>query len=223
MEKKKKGSIILIVVLIIFLLGAFGVIYYGYTKYDELNNKYEELNDKYDQVKKDYENEKSKAESVIENTNSSDSTAAEPAQENTQEPVSNFVYDGRIGYGKVRVTGYGDVEEHTIYGQKIELALFHVQSANSDAFMKYLPNASVNFLPDDVLMLGCYENNIIERGNRSDKYGNKEFKILSGMADKILNSSKENPIRLDLTILKDTVSASDGECASPVTYVSLVK
>lgn len=47
MVKKNKNNKVLIIVLSLLLLCALGFIYYGYSKYDELNKKYEDLNKKY--------------------------------------------------------------------------------------------------------------------------------------------------------------------------------
>ena len=62
MEQKKssKGLKVLVVVLVLILLGAFGFIYYGYDKYNDLKLDNKNLNSKYDNVNKKLDEENSK-------------------------------------------------------------------------------------------------------------------------------------------------------------------
>lgn len=70
MKKEKKGNAVLVIILVILLLCALGFIYYGYSKYNELNNKYENLNKKCIEEKdkiNSLDNSDIKEQSVVDN------------------------------------------------------------------------------------------------------------------------------------------------------------
>lgn len=58
-RKSNKGLVVLIVILIILLLGAGAFIYYGYSKYENLNSDYNKLSGDYDSANKELNKSKS--------------------------------------------------------------------------------------------------------------------------------------------------------------------
>lgn len=68
-ENKKKGTglKVLVVILILLLIGAFGFMYYGYTKYMELKDDNTNLNSKYEDLQKDFEKSKQDEKNTSEN------------------------------------------------------------------------------------------------------------------------------------------------------------
>ncbi len=65
--KKNKGLIVLVIVLLVFLLGALGFIYYGYTKYDETTIKYNDTKSKLEEANKNLKESKEEAAAISEN------------------------------------------------------------------------------------------------------------------------------------------------------------
>ena len=233
--QKKKGNIgliFLVVFLIIIILGIIGFGYYEYQKfnkkYDSLSEKYDQLNNNYKQIKNDYDNAKTELEKSKKNVKED---TAKNSDTNTSV-VNDFKLDSSDnsgGYGTVTVTGYPEVKFISGYHTSIDVdryyIYFHIISGGNSDFLKFInDNSNINLAKEGAIGLGCKKNNVIIYENRSKKLGFEEFKLSLDESNKILDSSKNNPVTLKLERLKESMEGyGPSACQSLITHISVVK
>ncbi len=102
---------------------------------------------------------------------------------------------------------------------------FHIISGGNSDFLKFINNNSnIFFAKEGAIGLGCKNNNIITYENKSKKLGFEEFELSLDESNKILNSSKNNPVTLKLERLKEPLEGyGPSACQSLITHISVVK
>ncbi len=216
MEENKKGKTGLKILVIILFITIIGLLGFGYYKYNDFNTKYDNLKQELEELKKEKINNET-TNNKIENTTSDNDTFKSDAS------------DLNGGYGTVIVTGYSEIvhnDEKNMHGVASDYLYFHIiDGANTD-FTQFISKLEGNdFVKEKAIGLGCVENDVIKRENVSDELGAQVFKISSTQKDKIINSTKENPIKLKLNRLKDTKEAGFDStyCYSFMTYVDIIE
>jgi len=215
--KKNKVIVTLLVIITVLLIAILG---FGYYKYMGLEKDYNKLTDENKAITEELNSLKEAQEQV---------KAAEEEAKTTEttKELNNFTYDPNsigFGYGRVQVTGYVTVENLTSFGESGDYIYFHVMSAGDDDFITYLNSFHTTYLvKGKSLGLGCVQNGIIVRLNYSDKLGYKAFKMSKTDSDKILNSTKDKPITLNLRKLKLSEGHEADLCYSHMTYVSIAE
>jgi len=141
------------------------------------------------------------------------------------ENVDTFTNEGN-GYGKVNVTGYAYTEERTNSdtGEKYKYVFFKVTESNSNNFMQFLEDNNGNaYVGDKAIGLGCLNNNIISYNNASDEFGTKgvNYKLSVNDTSKIMSSSSNNPINLELEKYRLTNGSSGYNCTSLITKITV--
>ena len=164
------------------------------------------------------------------NTNSQ--TKENNETNNVSTPKNNFKLDSSDlfgGYGTVTVTGYSEVKYfsgHTMDNKHYYYVYFHILSGGNSAFHKVLKDLDQNsFAGKNKIGLGCKKDNKIVYVNDSAKYGrSKNFEISINDSRKILNSSKQNLITLELQRLTyfDAIGVGGGHCHSFITHVKVI-
>ena len=139
--------------------------------------------------------------------------------------VDIFTNDGN-GYGKATVTGYAYVEERTNIddGETFKYVLFKITKSSSDNFMEFLGLLNGNsYVGEEAIGLGCLNNDVISYINASDEFGDKgtSFELTAEDTAKIINSSANKPINLELEKYKLTNGSSGYNCTSLITKVTV--
>lgn len=211
-ESKKENKIVYILLMIIMLL--FGIII-GYGTSRILDDKKEENSNCTE------EKESTKETNKEENTSNENNITIE-------EDNNSFSYNmGESGYGIATVTGYITTEkviESDVYfsgAPTYDLIYFNIVDSKNDNFLKYLKDHDGNtFVSEKKFAIGCLENNKIVYNNFSDSTGMKEYEITSTDTNKLMNSTKETPVKLEIEIYKNTQGFGAPKCYS---WISTVK
>ena len=130
--------------------------------------------------------------------------------------------------GVIYVEGYS-VKEHrngNIDGSSIEYdyILFHITNTDSVDFMKWLENSKGNsFVGEESIGLGCLEDGIIHYYNSTNEEEFKEHKVDKDESEKIVDSTKENTIKLKLERKAFDGGSGAPLCYSHITNMSILK
>ncbi len=216
MEENKRGKTGLKILVIILFITILGLLGFGYYKYNDFNTKYDNLKQELEELKKE--------KTSNENTNNK--------TENTTSDSNTFKLDSSDhngGYGTVIVTGYSKIDhkdENNMFNKAYDYLYFHILDSKNSDFLKFIDSHAGNdFVDEKAIGLGCVENNVIKRINTSDELGEQDFKSTTEQKDKIINSTKENPIKLKLTRLTTTQDSRTAGymCESFITYVDIIE
>jgi len=216
-SKKQKLLVIIIGILILVIIVMFGL---GYIKYNDLDTKYNELSVEYNKIKNEYEKNKSELEGMKEKEKT------EEKKESAFKPnLNNYIYNSSSGksYGKVQVKGYATIKKVSSFdGSSVDYVFFNILSAGDKDFIKYVNSFDGNsYVRENAIGLGCLNDNILINYNSSDKLGNKTLKLTKDETEKILKSSKSEPIMLNLERLDLTQGSGATECYSHITYIDI--
>ena len=204
-NSSNKGLIIMLIVFIIIALSLA-----GYIIYDKVIDK------------KDVE---TKEEKKIE-----EKKEEKKPEEKKEELKSTFSLQEE--YGIVYVEGYATkeiIEASSMYEDldgldKAEYVFFNITNTDSNDFMTWIEGIKGNtFVKDKAIGLGCIHEDYIRYYNSSDEADCEEYKIEKEAAQKILNSSESNPIKLKLERKKFTGGSAAPLCYSHISNVSIVE
>jgi hypothetical protein len=119
----------------------------------------------------------------------------------------NFKYDEAVigYYGDLVVKGYSTVVE-TLEPfcqencAKYNSVLFNITETKNESIEDYIGGQIGNsFVSETGIGIGCVENEIISRWNDSDEFGMKEYMSSTEISERILESTKEKPVTIQLT------------------------
>ena len=147
--------------------------------------------------------------------------AETPETPETTEPTNTFSQHPNIGYyGELIITGYATIRDVTeAYGEKLDPPYTYVsfeitETENSAVYDFLAQNKGNSFLGDSSIGLGCLENGTIEYFNESSDFGYQERTIPANLTTKILNSTEDSPIILQLTRHQPTAGSQAPSCYS---------
>ena len=203
MEEKKnnKGLIIgLIIFLIVCLIGSGYFVYK--IIYIDNNNSNEIENDDIVQI-----NEKKD-------------------EQNIEDQIDTF--SNVTNSGKVRVKGYAVVNkqnecEECEGSKEYEYVYFYITDTKSQEFIDYVKSLQGNaFATDNAIGLGCIENNILSYVNDNDELGMNGYSLTKEETSKIINSSKDKTITLEIERFKLTGGSDAPICYSHITNIKII-
>ena len=200
-RKSKSGITFLVVVLVTIGLGVG-----SYTVYDRFINEPNTEND----VGKDKGNSNQKS-----GNNSK-------LNEGTFRIVDG---DNSLKEGIVRAKGYTTLK--TIPGgyetEEYEYVYFKVLETNNIAFKKWVSEIDemLIFAGNNGIGLGCIISQKLQYYNISDAHGTKVFSLSKIDTEKIMNSTKENPIVLEFEFFRSSEGSGALECFSNITSMRI--
>ena len=208
-QNNNKGLIALLIAIIIILTVLFVLFATGKINY----------NDNYSDNNKTNEN-------IIENDTieNNDNINDNNQQGNVDNNESTHNEDFS---GIVKVTGYPIVENKVNElgdGKEYSYVYFYIMESNKQEFEAYIQKLNGNaFVSDNAIGIGCIIDNNIKYYNASDKNGEKEYILSNDISNEILNSTKDNPIRLKLERLPLTYGKGAPICYSHITTIEVAK
>ena len=151
-----------------------------------------------------------------------------------EEPIAlekgTFKYANRNGFGTVQVEGYitfeklsnctdiCSAEETDTY----DYALFNITKLNNNDFSNYIESLEGNsFASTNAIGIGCINNNKLTYINGTDTNGLQTHELSNEDTTKILNSTKENPIILELSKEKFTNGGGAPQCYSHISTIKV--
>ena len=157
-----------------------------------------------------------------ENTNTSESGSTE--EKFIFDPNSSDIAK-QNGYGKIKVRGYAYTEKVTLWGETVNYVFFKVGDSSADNWVDYLEKYKDNsFAKDDAIGLGCIKNGVISWSNFSDDLGYAKFSLTKEDTSKIMNTSEEKRIILNLNKFKISDYGKEVDlCYSHMTKISIDK
>lgn len=147
-----------------------------------------------------------------------------------QPIIDTFLYDFRDGYdyssGSAQILGYVEITNRNdgLSNEMYKYVTFHVLESNSENFMKYLEsNADGTYISKDSIGLGCLMDNTIKLLNYSDLYDpNNSIITIDLDIDKLMASTKDNPIKLNIGKYVNTIYYSyHPVCESMVSFFTV--
>lgn len=146
------------------------------------------------------------------------------------EDVNDFTYNGEIGYGTATVVGYVSVEKASssdVVGpgedeNKYDLFYFNITDSKNEQFLNYLKDHNGNaYVSENKFAIGCLDDNDnIVYYNDSDENGMTKYEVTTPSSTKIVNSTKDNPVKLEIEIFKFTGGSGAPKCYS---FISSIK
>ncbi len=205
------GHLVIIIVLVLALLSALG--YILYQNLSQANKKV----------------------ATIEKTESAQTNTV--VQPETQLEQGNFSKEPNdVYYGTSQVEGYATTESRPdcsdvcYCGENGELCdtvsyvLFHVTKSNNESLSEYLSNLNGNsFGGTNSVGVGCLADGVISYSNVSDANGWQSHTISQPDTAKIIASTEQNPIIIELTRLKYTSGMGAPSCYSHFDTFSVVE
>lgn len=140
-----------------------------------------------------------------------------------ESKVDTFSID--TNSGKVIVTGYVTSEkiQENLYDEGYLYTYFNILDSNSKNFLTFIENRKGNlFVTNNGIGIGCIEDNTLNYYNASDIYGMMNYKLSEKDTNRIMNSTKENPIKLELERLMFTSGSGAPNCYSHITNIKIV-
>jgi hypothetical protein len=168
-------------------------------------------------------------DSAEDQENSPESSEEERKEEASKE--NSFHYDEESGtyYGKLVVEGYLTTQEvpepfceencamHTY-------AFFNVLKSDNDSLGYYLKRQEGNsFVGEGKIGLGCVKDGVLWRMNDSDEFGMKRYENSPEESEKIIGSSAESPIKIELERYLYTSGRGAPACYSHFAQVEIVE
>ena len=205
----------LIIILSILVLGLGGYIFYD-KLLRKTNNGTQELKNN---------------DNKIEENNSNNETNIDNSQ-NVQDSFNNNQY-----VGMTNISGYATVEKekHSYYEDdnnceyqnncyEISHVYFHILDSKDKDFLEYSNEYKEPKLSDsnNVIVLGCFIDNKVNYVSFSDELKDQDLYLSENQTKKLLNSSKNNPINLQVLKLKFTGGVDGIDCWSDVTYLNVL-
>lgn len=149
---------------------------------------------------------------------------------NDNKGDSNNKFSIETESGRVEVLGYATLEKvneadcYTDNCNKYDYVFFNILESESEDFLTYIENLNGNtFVSNQNIGLGCFSNNILNYYNHSDEFGMKSFTLTKDETSKIMNSTKENPIKLELEKSKLTGGIGAPNCYSHITNIKVIE
>jgi hypothetical protein len=146
-----------------------------------------------------------------------------------EEDKNEINYDDGIGYGIATVKGYVTVEK--IYDGDVvgpdsptyDMIYFNVTETKNDQFLSYLKdNEGKTYLGDKKFSIGCLLNNDkITYINDSDATEMKKYEISVTDSTRIMNSTKDDPVKLEIEIFKLTGGSGAPKCYSMISTINV--
>jgi len=152
-------------------------------------------------------------------------------ESNESTSTDDFKYDADNGdyYGNLIANGYVTLKERPeafcvencpIY----TYAFFNVLDTDNEFFDDYIEEQKGNsFVGDMSIGLGCVDNAILWRWNDSDELGMQKYTNSSEVSEALLNSSAENPIKIELERYLFTSGSGAPDCYSHFAQVNIVE
>ena len=145
-----------------------------------------------------------------------------------EEDKNEFNYNSEIGYGTATVVGYATTEQVSDSDIAYPLApvydmiYFNVVETKNDSFLRFLKDYEGNtYLGDKKFAIGCLQNDKIIYYNDSDETGMKEYELSVDETEKIMNSTKNSLVKLEIEIFKHTSGMGAPKCYSWISTISV--
>ncbi|MBT4917244.1 hypothetical protein HN709_03345 [Candidatus Peregrinibacteria bacterium] len=147
-----------------------------------------------------------------------------------EAPLNSFKYDEEkyVHHGTLTIEGYATLEEQQESFCEEDCStytyiFFNILNTDNEAIDNYVKEGKGNsFIGDNSIGLGCVEDNSIWHISSSDISPNKEYETSQEVSYKILNSSIENPITIEVTRPLFTGGAGAPDCYSHFTQFNIV-
>ena len=129
-------------------------------------------------------------------------------------------------YGTLVVTGYPTIKIEPepfceANCKKYSYVFFQVLSTDINALPEFLgANEGNSFVGKGQIGIGCVQDKIISYSNDSDKFGMKKYTVSQELSKKILDSTKEAPVTIELERLLFTGGSGAPACYSHFTYIN---
>jgi hypothetical protein len=159
------------------------------------------------------------------------STNESPQATIQNSATDDFKYDADNSdyYGNLIANGYLTLKERpeafcVENCPMYTYAFFNVLNTDNEFFDDYIEGQKGNsFVGDMSIGLGCVENAILWRWNDSDEFGMKKYTNSTETSEAILNSSAENPIKIELERYLFTKGSGAPDCYSHFAQVNIVE
>jgi uncharacterized protein YpmB len=205
---------------IIGLLGIFLTIGLFFTQNSDANDYIKQQVSDFSEKKLDHEKAEDSDESGTESETESEEDEDEISETGLLK-IDDFRYfsDTDSYYGVATVKGYATIstrpqafcEENCPTYDYVE---FNITSNANTAFLDFINSGGNSFASERIVTIGCLENDRITRMNDSDDFGMVEYVNNIEDTQKIIKSSPENPITIQLERYKYTSGKGAPECYS---------
>ena len=204
-SKKYKSHKVFIIVMLLIAMGiSFGC---GFLFSEKLKN-----NDK-------------KEENITSDKKDDNTITTEPLVDNEPLPEG---YDANTFYGKATVRGYVTTEKITSGDITYEgsptydMVFLNITESNSNKLMAFIGLYSSNgnsYAKDKAIAIGCIKDGKLVHYNHSDEFGMKEYVLDEAGTTKLMNSTKESPITLEIERYKFTGGSGAPDCYSHISTI----
>ena len=208
MEEKSNFLVILLIIAIISIgLG-------GYIVYEKKINSSVSLDSK--EVEK---------KQIVQDKEIKEKKEEEIKKEEKVNSTFSLIDEAGIAY----VEGYVEKEHRsgTMYFSDegdVDYLLFHIVNTDSNDFLKWIDNSKGNsFVGDKAIGIGCINDNIIEYYNSSDEKEDAQYRISKNDSEKIINSTKDNLVKLKLERKVYTGGSGTPMCYSHITNINVIE
>ncbi len=142
-------------------------------------------------------------------------------EQQKEEPIYSSWKATLKGYATVTEQPEGFCTENCLMFRYVS---FNFTENNSQELKEFMGLSEGNtFISQQKIGLGCLAEGRIWRWNDSDKFGMKQYTLDNPSSTKLLTSSPENPVTIEIT--KDSLSAGRGapDCYSHFTGIELIQ
>lgn len=203
--EKEKIYLISVIILFALVIGLTCYIIYDKSLNNDGNNNAQNYNDLANN------NENNNSELITDNLSNSNDFKKE------------------TGTGKVEVLGYVTLEKRNEITcdleecKKYDYVLFNILKAENKDFLEYVESNIGNmFFGTNSIGLGCVENTKLMYTTISEEFHIRHIELYEYESSKILNSTLENPIKLELEFLTQSGRSAIDTCSSFVSYLRTI-
>ncbi|MBR3490423.1 MAG: hypothetical protein IKH36_02915 [Bacilli bacterium] len=176
------------------------------------------------------DNDKKEANTISDkkDDNANTNTATpEPLVDNEPLPEG---YDANSYYGKATVRGYvttkkvtsGDVV--TDNSPTYDMVFFNITESNSNKFMAFVDSygsSGNSYASGKAIAIGCVKDGKLVHYNDSDEFGMKEYELSEADTTKLMNTTKEATITLEIERYKFTGGSGAPDCYSHISTIAI--
>jgi len=152
------------------------------------------------------------------------------------EANTEFFFNSResIAYGTVQIEGYATIQEvidcsyddsecfENDNPPKLDYLIFNILKVDDENFKRWIESMSGNsFVSGDGIGLGCVSDGKLYYYNNSDEKGTQSITLTQADTAKIVNSTRNNPITLELERLKLSFGSGAPVCYSHITMIKI--
>lgn len=224
MEKGNNNKVVIVLLIVIIgILSVLCILFATNTisfKSNDIDNNINENGNDNQSVENDNDGNQNtnnmQQDNAISNDNETKPIQNELGENDTFSTITNS--------GIVEVIGYPETKERIDgWGKKYSYVYFHIKETKSIEFKKYIESLKGNsFVLDDAIGIGCNIDGKVTYYNSSDELGEKEYEMSQENSSKILNATKDNPIKVKLERLIYSSGKGAPICTSHITKIEVV-